>query len=178
MFAPPALIVLCTPRAQGCQEWNPRVLNVPTVRIFSKWLACHTQEAIAQDVKMQVSHVSEFLRKNSEKYQQGDSELFRNFEPKVYTVWNFDKATNEVRHFGNIPPEVLDNLLYYYTQPFDVVFDPFAGGGMALDVCAARTPRPTLRHRELRPQAPTLRLARPSACSAIVAPMRPYAADS
>ena len=110
-------------------------------RIWQMWLACHTLEAIAQDVKVQVSHVSEFLRKNSEKYQQGDSELFRNFEPKVYTVWNFDKATNEVRHFGNIPPEVLDNLLYYYTQPFDVVFDPFAGGGMALDVCAARLRR-------------------------------------
>jgi DNA modification methylase len=37
--------------------------------------------------------------------------------------------------------EILDNLLYYYTKPFDVVFDPFAGGGMTIDVCKKRMRR-------------------------------------
>jgi DNA modification methylase len=46
-----------------------------------------------------------------------------------------------VKHFGNIPPEILDNLLYYYTEPFCVVFDPFAGGGMTIDVCKNRLRR-------------------------------------
>lgn len=110
-------------------------------RIWQMWLACHTQDAIAQAVNEDPMTVNRFLQKNREKYSEGDSLFFRNFEPKVYTVWNFDKATNAVRHFGNIPPEVLDNLLYYYTQPFDVVFDPFAGGGMALDVCETRLRR-------------------------------------
>lgn len=110
-------------------------------RIWQMWLACHTQEAIAQAVGVDQTNVARTLQDLCKKYQQDDTHIFRNFEPKVYTVWNFDKATNEVRHFGNIPPEVLDNLLYYFTQPFDVVFDPFAGGGIALDVCDKRLRR-------------------------------------
>jgi len=35
----------------------------------------------------------------------------------------------------------LDNLLYYYTKPFDIVFDPFGGGGMTIDVCKRRQRR-------------------------------------
>ncbi len=42
----------------------------------------------------------------------GDLHMFRDFEGddsetsgrRVYDVWNFAKADNEVRHFGNIPP--------------------------------------------------------------------------
>ena len=62
-----------------------------------------------------------------------DSDIFGNFEDsesgrRLYTVWNFQKANNEVSHFGNIPPEIINNLLYLYTSPGDVVFDPFGGG--------------------------------------------------
>ena len=32
--------------------------------------------------------VSSTLQKTKEKYQEGDSLLFRNFEPQVYTIWN------------------------------------------------------------------------------------------
>jgi DNA modification methylase len=67
--------------------------------------------------------------------------IFDNFSPELYTIWNFAKATNDVRHFGNIPPEIAENLLYYYTKPFDVVFDPFGGGGSTLDVCQKRERR-------------------------------------
>ena len=29
----------------------------------------------------------------------------------------------------------VENLLWYYTKPFDVVYDPMAGGGTSLRVC-------------------------------------------
>ena len=35
----------------------------------------------------------------------------------------------------------MDNLLYLYTQPFDVVADPFAGGGSTIDICKKRLRR-------------------------------------
>ena len=60
---------------------------------------------------------------------------------RIYDIWNFSKATNEVRHFGNIPPEIIDNLLYYYTDPHDVIFDPFGGGGSTIDMCIKRQRR-------------------------------------
>ncbi len=31
---------------------------------------------------------------------------------------------------------IVENLLYAYTEPFDVVVDPFAGGGSTIDICA------------------------------------------
>ena len=37
--------------------------------------------------------------------------------------------SNDFGHFGNTESTWLDNLLYLYTEPFDVVIDPFAGGG-------------------------------------------------
>ena len=30
--------------------------------------------------------------------------------------------------------KLLDNLLYLYTKPFDIVVDPFAGGGSTIDI--------------------------------------------
>ena len=109
--------------------------------ILSMWLECNTQEQIADAVGMSRASIVEYLSKMSEKYNRNDSDNFSNFEPELYSVWNFGKATNEVKHFGNIPPEIVDNLLYYYTNPFDVVFDPFAGGGSTIDMCRKRMRR-------------------------------------
>lgn len=109
--------------------------------VYDLWMACHTQEAIAERTGVSVgtvnSRIAEFFKNGG----GADSEFFRDFEPQLYSVWNFRKATNEVRHFGNIPPEIVDNLLYYYTQPFDVVFDPFGGGGSTIDKCLERKRR-------------------------------------
>lgn len=33
----------------------------------------------------------------AESSQMTDSGIFYNFEPELYTIWNFSKATNEVR---------------------------------------------------------------------------------
>jgi hypothetical protein len=98
------------------------------------WMACHTQEAIAKVVGVARETVRDFLQKMAEDFQGKESAIFRDFEEledsprRIYSVWNFPKSTNEAKHFGNIPPEIVDNLLFYYTQPFDVVFDPFGGG--------------------------------------------------
>ena len=110
-------------------------------KIYNLWMACYETDIIADTVKQTPQAVNQFLQKKKEDFQEKDSFFFRNFEPQVYTVWNFAKATNEVRHFGNIPPEIIDNLMYYYTKPFDVVFDPFGGGGSTIDKCLERNRR-------------------------------------
>lgn|GEM_PF-5142445 len=35
-------------------------------------------------------------------------------KPELYNIWNFAKITNETQHPGNIPKEIIENLLYYY----------------------------------------------------------------
>jgi len=38
---------------------------------------------------------------------------------------------------GAIAGQIIENILYYYTQPFDLVVDPMAGSGTVNDVCKA-----------------------------------------
>ena len=62
-------------------------------------------------------------------------EILKAFQPQLYNIWNQGKISNEIEHFGNVPIEFTENLLYYYTEPFDIVYDPFAGGGPTIDAC-------------------------------------------
>ena len=113
-------------------------------RIYDMWMRCHTQQEIADAVGVERTIVGDRIAnfgKNVENGQLTESHIFTNFEAQIYTVWNFAKATNEVKHPGNIPPEIIDNLLWFYTKPFDVVFDPFGGGGSTIDKCLERKRR-------------------------------------
>lgn len=60
------------------------------------------------------------------------------FRPTPYDVWPFrhDRAFG-VAHPGSIPPAIIAHTLHYFTEPNALVVDPMAGGGTALDVCAA-----------------------------------------
>jgi hypothetical protein len=50
------------------------------------------------------------------------------FDPPIYNVWKQQEKSSGSQHFDNSEPRWVDNLLYLYTQPFDIVADPFAGG--------------------------------------------------
>jgi len=60
-----------------------------------------------------------------------------NFEP-VYTSWwppfGIDERYGK-KWKGNIPAGLVQNILYFYTRPGAHVLDPFAGGGVVVDVC-------------------------------------------
>ncbi len=51
------------------------------------------------------------------------------WSPPLYNVWSYGAKSNAVAHFGNSEQCILDNLVYLFTEPFDTVVDPFAGGG-------------------------------------------------
>jgi hypothetical protein len=110
-------------------------------KILAMWLRCCESQEIADEVGLDIRTVELEIAEMRKNGNLSDISLFRNFEPELYSVWNFAKATNEVKHFGNIPPEICDNLLYYYTNPGDVIFDPFGGGGSTLDMCEKRMRR-------------------------------------
>ena len=99
-------------------------------RILDLHLQCWTQTRIAEEIGISVQPVKDILAKLPK-----NPELTKDFKPQLYNIWNFAKITNETQHPGNIPKEIIENLLYYYTEPFDVVFDPFGGGGVTIDVC-------------------------------------------
>ncbi len=63
--------------------------------------ACHTQETIAEAVGLTQQAVQKYLQKIQEEFRGNDSGIFRNFEPQLYSIWNFPKATR-------LPPARVD----------------------------------------------------------------------
>lgn len=61
-----------------------------------------------------------------------------NFTPASGSLWAGFKIDEHfgLRHPGNLPAGLVRNILYYYTRPGDIILDPFAGGGVVLDVAA------------------------------------------
>ena len=116
-------------------------------KIFSMYLAGYTMQEIADTVNVEKMSVSREIEscnnftgleksyKNLANFQ--DSE----FEAPIYNVWTFAKKTNNVSHPGNSEVRIVENLLYLYTAPFDIVLDPFGGGGSTIDICKKRLRR-------------------------------------
>lgn len=115
--------------------------------IAGRWLACYTEEEIAAEVGITQKTVHELVTSESyisDTWQK--SMIFANYQdpdwkPPLYNVWKLQTKTNGTEHFGNSEASFTDNLLYMYTQPFDIVVDPFGGGGATMDVCKQRLRR-------------------------------------
>jgi DNA modification methylase len=92
--------------------------------------AWNTQESIAEELGVTQQTVSNILTKNST-----DVKISKDFKPYLYNIWNLHKAEKDTSHFGHFPQIFMDNLLYYHTQPWDIIYDPFAGDGTTVDSC-------------------------------------------
>ena len=92
--------------------------------------------------------LKEIIQKTNELWQNPDSEIDTKytflqekikelclFKPIYYNHHFINILDDDNIHFGKFPEYYLENLLYYYTKEFDVVFDPFAGGGTTIDCC-------------------------------------------
>jgi hypothetical protein len=115
--------------------------------IFAMWLKCETMESIADCVGVTKETVSKEIADCQilEELPKSDKLLAMHedadWQPPLYDVWNVSRNNNSTKHFGNTAVEFVDNLLYLYTQPFEIVVDPFAGGGSTIDVCQQRLRR-------------------------------------
>ena len=141
-------------------------------RMFDLWLACYTQEEIADSVGVDHATVSRFVQSLSQEQMHktdlanpldeegGDADdeskpsFFAkkaatpranhkedDFDVPLYNVWKQQTKTAGAKHFGNSEVRWLDNLLYLYTSPWDIVIDPFAGSGATVGLCKSRLRR-------------------------------------
>jgi biotin operon repressor len=154
---------------------------------FKMWMACATQEAIAEAVGYSRQAIGEFLEMlqnagntfqpvsgiSSEndaltsaplayafEDQDEDEDVNRlgiyqldprllvkanhldeYYKPPIYNIWKQQHRSQGITHPGNSEEAWLDHLLYLYTQPFDIVIDPFAGSGSTIDLCKTRLRR-------------------------------------
>lgn len=58
---------------------------------------------------------------------------------RVWNVWNFGERTpgqgERGYEWGTVCGQIIENLLWYYTEPGDTVIDPMSGTGTTLDAC-------------------------------------------
>lgn len=93
--------------------------------------AWNTQDTIAELLGITQSTVYNVLTKNGQM-----SENDNDFKPYLYNIWNLQKQDNAMEaRFGSFPQPFMENLLYYHTEPLDIVYDPMAGGGTTIDAC-------------------------------------------
>jgi hypothetical protein len=115
------------------------------------WLDCYTQEQIAEKVGVGRKTIDDWIggfRKLADFANPPESR-------QHFDVWNFKiPADNNSSYFGRMPPQVVENLLWLYTDPGDMIFDPFAGGGTTIEV-SKRMGRPVWASDRI-PSTPTL----------------------
>lgn len=110
-------------------------------RILEMWMACHTQEEISEALKCSVQPIKDVVSDYSAGLPENlkpAAEHLTDFAPPIYNIWKQQEKTPGSSHFGNSEVRWVDNLLYLYTKPLDIVVDPFAGGGSTIDICKKR----------------------------------------
>jgi len=135
------------------KQLNEELESQRLEKILDLHLQCKTQQQIADEVGFEThkpvgTKLTEIQRIIDGMFQNPNSEFgtkyqflrekvnkLLEFKPMLYNIWNISSISNDYKYYGNIPVEFLHNLLYYYTEPFDIVYDPFAGGGITIDAC-------------------------------------------
>jgi hypothetical protein len=152
------------------QDWLSRIdkdnKEARDVEIRNLWLGCCTLDEISERMGMPKQTVADICTENANfrsPYKLGEfremndekerldaienanrtaaAHVDEEFDPPLYNVWKQQTKTEGPSHPGNTEVRLLDNLLYLYTDPFDVVIDPFAGSGSTIDICKRRLRR-------------------------------------
>lgn len=113
-------------RQEKIKERNQQILEL--------YLACYTEEEIADRFGITRTAVNAIVKKFKDGFFDNPPDSFQ-----LYNVWNFPRSDPRygLDYPGRIPGQIVENLLYYYTNPFDIVVDPMVGGGTTIDVCKA-----------------------------------------
>lgn len=145
-----ALAAMLSVSERTIRDWLSRIdkdaKEARDKRIFAMWLACRTDQEIADAEGMPRTTITDQTKGFDEIGNLAESvkaaaNHATEFEAPIYNVWKQQDKTAGGRHFGNSEIRWVDNLLYLYTKPFDIVVDPFAGSGSTADICRKRLRR-------------------------------------
>ncbi len=72
---------------------------------------------------------------------QNDQTRFKNlgWGLRTWDLWNFNDCDSRFGDDwpGRIPAQMIGHILFYFSNPGDLIFDPMAGGGVTADTCLA-----------------------------------------
>ena len=119
------------------RQWTKEILDkindAKKQAAWQMWLSCHTEDEIANVTKVDRKTINRWI--SDKKQEIGKSPIFPE-SLQIYNIWNIGtRAKTDNEYPGRLPLDVMENLLYYYTNPFDIVLDPMAGGGTTVVCC-------------------------------------------
>jgi transcriptional regulator with XRE-family HTH domain len=103
--------------------------------IVDLYLQCLTQEEIANRLELTQGRIAQII--NKFKTEEINKIGLVPESLQYFNVWNFKDRDKKhgLAYEGAIPGQIVENVLHYFTEPFDIVVDPMAGGGTTIDVC-------------------------------------------
>lgn len=104
--------------------------------VWALWLDCKDVRTIAELTGVAKSTVDDWLSEKRKSSEFGQHPTSR----QHFDIWQFatsDKDSGAQSYFGALPPQVMENLLWFYTEPGQIVVDLFAGSGTTIDVAKA-----------------------------------------
>lgn len=119
-------------------------------KAWDLWLDCWSPSEIERQIGVTDQTVTNWISKYRNNPVFGDAPDCR----QHFDVWSFQTADGESSHFGKMPPQIVENLLWLYTDPGQIVVDPFAGGGTTIDI--AKTMGRRIWASDLHPSTPML----------------------
>ena len=103
-------------------------------KAWDLWLDCKSEREIGNELGVTQQSVNGWLNK----FAADAGNLSPPESRQHFDVWSFqtsDKTAGNQSYFGACPPQILENLLWFYTEPkTSVVVDLFAGSGTTIDV--------------------------------------------
>lgn len=106
-------------------------------RAWDLWLDCVPQTEIAERLGVPRKTVNDWVAD-----RELSSEIATPPESRQhFDIWEFPTpdwdAGGQRSYFGVLAPQIAENLLWLYTEPGQIVMDPFAGSGTVVDVAKA-----------------------------------------
>jgi hypothetical protein len=131
------IMALLAVSERSVQQWTAEARKSEKDEQKSKawdlWLDCLTQDEIAEQVGVPRPTIASWIVENRKSADFNNAPESR----QHFDVWQFataDKTDGNQSYFGAIPPQVVENLLWLYTDPGSTVIDLFAGSGTTIDV--------------------------------------------
>jgi hypothetical protein len=120
-------------------------------RAWDLWLDCWTYRDIAVELAgPDEDTIGRWVSAKAQDCGNADAPASR----QHFDIWQFGSDGGGSNHFGKMPPQVVENLLWLWTEAGQVIVDPFVGGGTTIDVAKQMGRR--IWASDLHPSTPTL----------------------
>ena len=115
------------------EEKDDRILDL----IKSLYLRCYSENEIVDELARQGIEIpQQTLNRKVTQIRQRSEMSNPPDDLQLYNVWKvFQMPENQMKYPGQIPEQIIENLLWYYSKPSDIVLDPMAGSGIVGAVC-------------------------------------------